>query len=140
ACIAFGVMSLVAMQSVSGFFTGIFQRDARATLGGDAVLYQPGARPASKSEVGPAQQFTAQQIAQLAAWRADGTLAAFDLEAETHFGLLKPEGAGRVHLLNTALGVDPAAYPLAGELKLRQAKLSLAQALADPGAAAVTRD
>jgi len=139
-CIALGVMSLVAMQSVSGFFTGLFQRDARATIGGDAVLYQPGDRPAAKTEAGPAQQFTADQIAQLAAWRADGTLAAFDLQAETRFGMLKPEGASRVHLLNTALGVDPAAYPLVGTLRLHQPNLSLAQALADPGSAAVTRD
>jgi putative ABC transport system permease protein len=140
ACIAFGVMSLVAMQSVSGFFLGIFQRDGRDTIGGDAALYQPGQAAASKSDVGPAQQFTAEQIAQLAAWRADGTLAAVDLEATTRSGMLKPEGASRVHLLNTALGVDPTTYPLAGELKLRQPNLALAQALADPGSAAVTRD
>jgi len=139
-CIAFGVMSLVAMQSVSGFFLGIFQRNGRDAIGGDAVLYQPGSAAASKSESGPAQQFTAAQIAQLTGWRADGTLAAVDLEATARTGLLKPADSSRVHPLNAALGVDPNMYPVAGQLKLRQSNLTLAQALADPGAAAVTRD
>jgi putative ABC transport system permease protein len=140
-CIAFGVMSLVAMQSVAGFFGGIFQRDPRATLGGDAVLYQPGGQASGKTgAVGPAQQFTPAQIAQLQAWRADGTLAAVDVQAYTRYAMLKPEGASRVQLLNLALGVDPATYPLAGTLKLREPGLSLSQALAEPGAAAVTRD
>ena len=139
-CIAFGVMSLVAMQSVAGFFLGVFQRDARATIGGDATLYQPGQTSGAKGEIGPAQQFTPAEIAQLAAWRADGTLAAVDLQAATQIGMLKPEGASRVHLLYGALGVDPASYPLAGELKLHQSNLTLAQALADRASTAVTRD
>jgi putative ABC transport system permease protein len=140
ACIAFGVMSLVAMQSVAGVFSEIFQRDARATIGGDAALFQPGQAGASKSEAGPAQQFTAAQIAQLESWRADGTIAAYTLEAETQAGLLKPEGASRVHLLYSALGVDPAPYPLAGQLQLHEPDLTLAQALRDTGSTAITRD
>src|SRR5207245_1412953 len=67
-------------------------------------------------------------------------LAAYSLEAETQSGTLKPEGASRVHLLYSALGVDPASFPLAGRLQLREPGLTLAQALHDPGSAAITRD
>ena len=140
ACIAFGVMSLVAMQSVSSVFGDIFARDPRATVGGDAAVFQPGLGGASKSEAGPAQQFTAAQIAQLAGWQADGTIAAYSLEAETQAGILKPDGASRVHLLYSALGVDPTTFPLSGQLQLREPGLTLAQALHDPGSAAITRD
>src|SRR5262245_61295376 len=135
-----GVMSLVAMQSVSSAFGEIFARDPRATIGGDAVLYQPGSSDRSKAEVGPAQQFTAAQIAQLGRWQADGTIAAYSLEAETQAGILKPEGASRIHLLYSVLGVDPATFPLVGQMQLREPGLTLAQALHDPGSAAITRD
>ena len=140
ACIAFGVMSLVAMQSVASVFTGVFLRDPRATVGGDAALFQPGRLADPKSDAGPAQQFTAAQIAQLEQWRADGTIAAYSLEAEAQAGVLKPAGANRVYLLYTSLGVDPATYPLAGELQLSDPHLTLLEALRQPGSAAVTRD
>ncbi len=139
ACIAFGVMSLVAMQSVAEVFTGIFLRDPRTALGGDALLQQPGYSADSKSDH-PSQEFTAAQLAQLEQWRSDGTIAAYSLIAESQGGLLKLEGASRVQLLYSSLGVDPATYPLVGQVQLADPNMTLAEALPTSGSAAITRD
>jgi putative ABC transport system permease protein len=129
ACVAFGVMSLVGLQTLSSMIAASIAPDPRAALGGDASLSRTGGTLA------------AADVAALARMQARGALAAFTLTTSGGGALLKRAGGGPVHVLGRALGVDPATFPLVGEMRLRGAPgLSFRSLLATPGTAVITRD
>jgi putative ABC transport system permease protein len=125
-CIAFGVMSLVAMQSLSTLFTELLVSNARTAFGGDLLLRWP------------EEGLPANRIAQLDQLRAAGSLKAYTLKSpEMNYVLKVP---GQVYVLGDIQGIDPATYPLMGEFKLRDTTESLNNLLATTGSAILTRD
>lgn len=127
-CVAFGVMSLVGLQLLASMIAASITLDARFVLGGDALLSREG------------RAFEASDIQALEAMRAHGKLAAYSLTTHDGGALLK-RGGGRSYLLGRALGVDPATFPLVGEMRLAGASsTSFGRLIAEPGTAVITRD
>lgn len=129
ACVGFGVMSLVALQLLSSMIAASIALDARAVLGGDASL--------SRAD----RTLTAEDVATLERMRAEGALAAYTLTTQGGGAILKRAGAGRSHLLGRSLGVDPATFPLVGEMRLGGASSrTFGRQIAESGTAVITRD
>src|SRR5579859_6647511 len=130
-CLAFGVMSLVAMQLLAGMVTAGLLSDPRAILGGDARI-----------RTGEDQSFSAAQIGQLDQLRATGQVQTYTLVAEHYTPMLKPANGSGVHfLLSPTRAVDPATYPLIGTIPLRApAGGTFAGAITRPLGAVLTHD
>ncbi len=128
-CIAFGVMSLVALQSVAGLFSHVVVSDPRLEVGGDMGITRYGL------------PITPTLVADLDRLQAGGAIARYTLVAEGSARFLKPATSGHVHqLIGPILAVDPATYPLLGRFVFSAPAQTLAQALAAPGDAVITRD
>ncbi|HEX4494272.1 MAG TPA: FtsX-like permease family protein, partial [Thermoanaerobaculia bacterium] len=135
ACVAFGVMSLVALQLLSSMIAASIALDPRASLGGDASLSRDGRDGRAGGS------FRAEDLAALERIRASGAIKAFNLTTAGGGAILKPVKTGRVHVLGRALGVDPATFPLVGEMRLGGPSAgSFAALISAPGAAVITRD
>ena len=128
-CIAFAVLSLVSMQLLAGMVRAATVIPARAELGGDLSLSRN--RPLNDDDVGELERL-----------RASGSISAFTIVVPNpSLTMARRAGSGRIHFLSRTLGIDPQTYPLVGEVVVSSpAGASLASALAEPGAVAVTRD
>jgi putative ABC transport system permease protein len=128
ACVAFGVMSLVALQLLASMIAASIVTDPRAVLGGDASLGRAD------------RALAADDLAALARMRERGAVAAFTLTTQGSGAILQRAG-GPVHVLGRALGVDPQTFPLIGSMRLAGSSPgSFGRLIAEPGAAVVTRD
>jgi putative ABC transport system permease protein len=129
-CIAFGVMSLVALQTLAGLFARIVVSDPRLEAGGD-LLIQP-----RQSEI-----ISSAQLARLEQLQAEGKLGQIAYTAKGDANLLKPANTGHTYImLNSPTGIDPAIFPLAGKFELADTTEPLTKLLAEPGSALITRD
>ncbi len=128
-CVAFGVMSLVSMQILTEIISETILLDPRVVLGGDATVEREDA------------YLTAEQIAQLDQLRAEGKIREYSLTATRLWQIIKPDDTGHAYFVVRTQGVDPDHYPMVGQVTLREPKdMTLAEALAHPGTAAITRD
>jgi putative ABC transport system permease protein len=129
ACVAFGVMSLVALQLLSSMIGVSIALDTRFVLGGDASL--------SRGD----RTFGTEDVAALERMRAHGALAAYALTSQGGGAILKRAGAGQAYVLGRALGVDPGTFPLVGEMRLGGVPArAFGRLIAEPGTAVITRD
>jgi len=130
ACIAFGVMSLVALQLLTAMITTVLFTDPRAVLGGDVRLTRAGART-----------LTADDLVSLTARQEAGTLDGLTPFSATYAPMFRRAGSGRILFANRVFGVDPATFPQVGAVPLQAPPESdLATVLAQPLSAVVTRD
>ena len=126
--VAFGVLSLVAMQSLSNTLLHGTMFDQRVQLGGDMMIMGDG-------------RLSQADLDQITTWQAQGLIAAYTPIAEGSAEYLRTPTSGRVTLLSRAMGIDPASYPLVGDLVLRDpAGASAAEVLRQPTDTLVTRD
>lgn len=129
ACIAFGVMSLVALQLLSGTIVGAIDIDPRAMLDGDAVLSRDG-KPLSPADLETIER-----------WQREGVITAASPTGKGPSPLVKREGSGRVSFVTRVLAVDPSVYPLVGHVEMSApAESAFGDLLAAPDAAVVTHD
>jgi putative ABC transport system permease protein len=130
-CVAFGAMSLVAMQLLAESIQSAVAGDPRLALGGDAALALP-----------DGGTFTDAQVAALEQLRASGAISRYTLGAQQPQTMLKPPGSGQVYFLTAPPeGVDPATYPLVGAVTMREpAGADFGAAITPPLSAVVTRD
>lgn len=128
--VAFGVLSLVAMQLlVIAQHGAIF--DQRFRYGGDAMI-----QPASS-----AQGFSAADLAQIQTWHEHGLIAEYTLVSIGSAAFLRTADNGRVSFVFSGIGIDLDTYPLEGSLILREPwGASAADVLQNPTDALVTRD
>ena len=127
-CIAFGVMSLVAMQLVADNFTTAVMTDPRAEIGGDFALR------------GPDPVLSAAQMGNIAELQAKGIIGRYTPMADAGIQMMSMANGG-MYLLDHAIGVEPTTYPLVGEMDMRNPQGgSLADLLRNAGDAVVTRD
>ncbi len=129
--VAFGVLSLVAMQLLSTALLHGDTFDQHIQIGGDVAIHAPG----------PDQRISASDLQQMAAWQQQNVLAAYTPLAKGSALYLRTASSGRVTFLSQALGIDPATYPLVGQLVIRDpAGAKAADLLRHPTDALLTRD
>ena len=129
-CIAFGVMSLVALQSVAGLFARVVVSDPT-----------PGSGRRSGVSARYGLPITATLVADLDRLQASGAIRRYTLLADSLAVYIKPANSGHVHqLIGPRLAVDPTTYPLVGRFVFSDPTMTLTQALAAPGDAVITRD
>ncbi|HML21427.1 MAG TPA: FtsX-like permease family protein [Aggregatilinea sp.] len=124
--VAFGVMSLVAMQILTSNIFTIIIRDPRVDLGGDLEVYQDSA-------------LTDVDIAQLDTLRESGRISDYTLSSVTYELVLKT--GTETTFVGSAFGVEPDKYPMVGSLKLSAPEnATLSEALSRPRTIAITID
>ena len=127
-CIAFGVMSLVAMQLVADNFTAVVMTDPRAEIDGDIKLE------------GPDSVITDAQMKEIDQLQAQGLLDRSSPVADTGLQMMSVAN-GDMYLLDSAIGLDPSRYPLVGKVTLSEPNgAALADLLRGAEDAVVTRD
>jgi putative ABC transport system permease protein len=126
-CIAFGVLSLVALQQLAHVVGAATNVEPRLKLGGDLSL---------AAETGALRDT---DIAALESLRADGVLRSYTVMARGETALLRSTASGLVQFVGRSLAVDPQSYPLLGTIRLRNGS-ALSDALAAPGHVVITRD
>jgi putative ABC transport system permease protein len=133
-CIAFGVMSLTAMQLLSTMIHDAVVVDPRAGLGGDVAL-----GPTRDSS---GQDFTTQQVAELQSLRSQGLLQQFTLVRRDNARWLKTGPGSHVYMLTSdPAAVDAATYPLVGQIHMSDPpNSSFAAAIQAPLNSVITRD
>lgn len=125
-CIAFGVLSLGSMQSLSTAINQIFIEN-RVSVGGDAMLDWPNG------------SISSEQQAQLEQWKQAGVIGGYVVYSAIPPGLLKPVGGDHVIFGDIGYGIDPQSYPLLGELHVSQpANASMSELLSQPDALVAT--
>lgn len=129
--VAFGVLSLVAMQLLSNALLHGSLFDMRIQYGGDAQILP--------EQFG--QGFSLSDMEQIEAWHEQGYIAEYTPVSDGSAAYLRTPTNGRVTFVLNARGIDPATYPLVGELVLREpAGASAADVLQNPTDVLVTRD
>ena len=126
-CIAFGVLALVAMQLLANVVGRATNVEPHLKLGGDLIIRGSGG------------SLTQEDSARLDAFVRDGVLTGVTMFAGGPAGMVRSGGSGRVHFIGRTLGVDPATFPLVGELRLRDGG-SFADAVGQQGSVVLTRD
>lgn len=129
-CIAFGVMSLVAMLLLSSSLERTMLVAPQQLFGADLTVDRE-----------QDDSFTPAQIAGLEALRAAGDIERLTLVAySSSLAFYKP-GSGELHMVSAGLGIDPASYPLVGALTVGQpGNVGPATLLQEAGDVLVTRD
>lgn len=129
-CITFGVMSLVAMGQVARALDHALVVTPAHLLAADLSL--------SRQE----EDFlSSENVAELEALRQAGQLDRYTLVAHTGTLVFRTPASGELLFADTGLGIDPAVYPLAGDLRVGDpAQSSPAALLQAPGDVLMTRD
>jgi predicted lysophospholipase L1 biosynthesis ABC-type transport system permease subunit len=129
--VAFGVLSLVAMQLLSNALLHGSMFDQRLQYGGDAQI--------QGENYG--QSFTSSDLDQIETWQQQGLIEDYTLISNGSAAYLRTPTNGHVTFLVRALGIDPLTYPLTGNLVLLEpAGADAADVLRAPTDVLVTRD
>jgi putative ABC transport system permease protein len=126
-CIAFGVLSLVALQLLAHTVNRSTAVPPRLAMGGDLRIAR------SDGSLTEADRTLLDSLTR------SGDLDAVTYLARGETGLLRSTRSGLVQFVGRSIAVDPATYPLAGRLRLAGGG-SAADALSQDGSVVVTRD
>ena len=127
--VAFGVMSLVTMITLSAEVERVLLVDEGIAVGGDIHLWRDSGYLAAES------------LAQIEEIQAGGHIAQYALVAHSPALVVKTPESGRVTFLQGGAGFDPQAYPLVGEITLGQpANAVPTDVLKNPGDVIITAD
>lgn len=128
-CIAFGAMSLAAMSTLADSVGQAVLTDSRVVLGGDVEITWDGDEPLSSA-----------QIDELTALQQAGKIERFTPIADNYTLALRTPASGEMHFTK-GMGIDPAGYPLIGELTLREPNnVGITTLLQNDGDLLITRD
>ena len=122
-CVAFGVFSLVGLQLMAASIEAAVLLPPTVALGGDLALDRDG-QPLSRAD--------------LAALADDPDVAEVEARAEVPAQFIQTADNARLFIFTRIEAVDPAVYPLVGEVRLRDG--TLADALAMPRSVVLSRD
>lgn len=129
-CIAFGVMSLVAMLLVAETINHMVALDPRLQYGADAMLTR-----AEHDAISPAV------LAQLDALQARGVIQNHTAVALASALMFRVPQLAQAHFISAGIGVTPPGYPLIGEVTFAEPRAAtLASVLRAVGDVVVTRD
>jgi ABC-type antimicrobial peptide transport system permease subunit len=127
--VAFGVMSLIAMVSVSQAINSKVNIDPRVAMGGDMhVLLSDGKLDQTALDM-------------LDSLQSDGLITAYSPVSEMYTLLMRTATSGKALFINSAFGVNPDVYPLVGEMVIGSPQgKSFAELLSETGAVLITHD
>ncbi len=129
-CVAFGVMSLVAMMLLSGALKRMLVDTPQDLIGADISMD----RAVDGAILSP-------HVDALEALRSEGILDAYTLVAYTSSLTFHRPGSGELYFPGAGIGIDPAAYPPVGSLTVEKAEgMGLPTLLAGAGDVLVSRD
>ncbi len=129
-CIAFGIMSLVAMTTLAKSIESAVVLTPSQLLGGDISMGR-----ALEDAIRPAD------IDQLQSLQQSGLIDRYTLIAFSSSLMFHTPGLGDMHFIGSALGVQPDNYPLAGLLTIAEpGSTGLPTLLQQVGDVVVTRD
>jgi putative ABC transport system permease protein len=129
-CVVFGVMSLVAMTTMSKSIEKMMILKPVELIGGDLTLDRE-----LEDVISPAEQAQLQDLKQSGAI-SDYTLMDYSTSLAFHL-----PGSGELIFPSTGMGVDQEKYPLAGSLTIREPKNKpLTRLLVGAGDVVITRD
>lgn len=129
-CVVFGVMSLVAMTTLSKSIEKMLVLEPVELIGGDLTVDREGEDVISAAEE-----------AQLQELQASGQIESYTLMDYTTTLAFHLEDSGKLNFPGIGMGVDPDKYPLAGRLLIREPQSTpLNELLTQPGDVILTRD
>lgn len=129
-CIAFGVMSLVAMILVAESITGTLVLEPQRQVGADLSMGRAG-----DGVIVP------EQVAQLATLKQQGVIDRYVVAAITSSLMFRVGDSTQAHFVPSGMGVELQNYPLVGRIVMREpAEGNFSQLLAGEDAVLVTRD
>lgn len=129
-CVAFGVMSLVALMLVSQSFERAVVLEPSEQIGADISLVRQ-----SEDTISP------EQVEELKALQASGEIERFTLMAYTSSLTLRRLDSGELIFVAAGMGIEPGVYPLAGTLALSEpGNVGASTLLQEPGDVLITRD
>ncbi|MGE5221162.1 MAG: FtsX-like permease family protein [Omnitrophica WOR_2 bacterium] len=130
ACIAFGVMSLVAMTLVSQSYNRSLIIKPAEQIGADISLSLPSGGTISSK-----------QVSELNTLRQAGDIQRYTLVAYTSSLTYRLRGSGEMHFAASGLGINPSEYPLAGSLVISEpGNVGASTLLQAPGDILITAD
>jgi putative ABC transport system permease protein len=129
-CVAFGVMSLTAMILLAKSIEKMLLLQPVELIGADLTLDR-----ATEDSISPAEGAELSQLQQA------GQIKQFSLIAYSKSLTFHMPDSGELIFPSTGMGIDPAVYPLAGNLSLDENdKSGLSKLLANTGDVIITRD
>lgn len=129
-CIAFGVMSLVAMTLLSQALEQMLVIKPALLVGADISMVRE-----AEDYILPEHE---QQLKDL---QQEGVIERYTLAAYTSTLSYRLAGSGELHFPAAAIGIDPANYPLVGSFSVAQpGSIGLETLLQEPGDILVTKD
>lgn len=129
-CIAFGVMSLVAMLLVAETINHMVAMDPRLQFGADAMLTR-----LDGDKISPAA------LEQLDDLQAGGVIESHTAVAVASALMFRVPQSAQAHFISAGIGVTPQGYPLIGEITFAEPRdATLASTLREVGDVVVTRD
>jgi predicted lysophospholipase L1 biosynthesis ABC-type transport system permease subunit len=128
-CVGVGVASLVALESLSQSISDTLIGDTQARAGGDIIVR-------TVRDSGLSQAYNNTAIDRLNGWKNDGTITDW-----TPLVTSDPQISGYFGLPPTFYAVDPAKYPLYGELKIIEpAGKNFRELISTPGAVVISKN
>lgn len=129
-CIAFGVMTLLAMTLLSQSIEKMRVLEAPLLIGADLALDRQGEDVISEEDEG-----------HLAQMRVDGVIENYTMIAYSSSLTVRLPESNQLMFPSVGMGVDTDVYPLAGQLRLKQPENAmLRELLVEPGDVILTRD
>lgn len=107
-CIVFGVMSLVAMNTVAKTLQPVLLLKSHEILGGDFTINRNNGL-----------FFTEEHITELEKLKSEGKISDFTMIAGGGEVMFKTKDSSVWHYLNNAMGIDTRNYPIAGNFKVK---------------------
>ncbi len=129
-CVTFGVMSLVAMTTLSKSIQQMWKLEPYERIGGDLTLGRMEEENVSvEAEAGLKQM------------NADGEISGYSMMAYSSTLSFHRPDSGELFFPSVGMGVDPGTYPLAGNLRIAEPKGKyLSDLIANTGDVVITRD
>ncbi len=129
-CITFGIMALVAMTMLAKSIESAVVMDANQVIGGDISMGRT-----TEDTVRP------EDIDQLNSLEQRGEISDYTLIAFSSSVMFHTSGSSEMHFVGTSLGIEPAKYPLAGSLTIREpGNVGLPTLIQQVGDLVITRD
>jgi putative ABC transport system permease protein len=128
--VAFGVMALIAMSTLSNSIeTAISGPSAREGMGGDVAASLP-AGYLSPDALTPVEQMA-----------DEGLIEAYTVETLTFSPIIRTTDSGRATFVQRGVGIEPNTYPLVGSFTYQDdAQQTTGQRLDETGSALITKD